>query len=385
VKIRRLAPDERYKRVQWMLDYYEGSKRIRKFFKSKAEAEAEAGEKKEQHKHTGQSWLELTPEERSDLMHVVAESRERKVTIRQVWEAYKNGKLDATPMQRLTLQQAITETIKWRRGENLRERYLKELEAYLKKFASGRNAMFIDQVGVEAIQQWFDGRNEALSTKRANIGRLGSMFDVAWKHGVIKENPCLKLPTVKLRQGPPKIFMPEQAANILRIARCKTPGLLPYLALGIFVGVRPEELEKLKFGDLDLKHGTVTIDAAAAKTSRRRRVPLHPTAQEWLKVCKFGEPSASIVPKKVTLRRYRRKLRDASKVDWGQDILRHTAGSYLLALHKNAHEVSNMLGNSARILERHYKDLVTASDCEKFWALTPLKVKKEKSHDKTET
>ncbi len=359
-----------------MLDYYEGRKRVRKFFKSKAEAEAEAGEKKEQHKHVGQSWLELTPEERSDLMHVVAESRERKVTVRQVWEAYKNGKLDATPIQRWTLRQAIIETIKWRRGENLRERYLKELEAYLKKFAAGRSEMFIDQVGVEAIQQWFQGRNEALSTKRANIGRLGSMFDVAWRQGVTKENPCLRLPTVKLRQDPPKIFTPEQAAKVLKIARRKTPTLLPFIVLGLFVGVRPEELEKLKWGDWDAKHGTITIDAAAAKTSRRRRVTLHATAQEWLKVCKVGKPGALIAPKKVTLRRYRRKIRDTAKIEWGQDVLRHTAGSYLLALHKNAHEVSNMLGNSARILERHYKDLVTASDCEEFWALTPQTVKK---------
>jgi integrase len=378
MKIRRLPPDPRYKRVQWMLDFYEGPKRIRKFFKSKAEAEAEAGEKKEQHKHTGQSWLELAPEERSDLMHVVAESRERKVTIRQVWEAYKNGKLDAMPLQRLTLQAAITETIKWRRGENLRERYLKELEAYLKKFATGRNDMFIDQVGVEAIQQWFSGRTEALSTKRANIGRLGSMFDVAWKQGVIKENPCLKLPTVKLRQGPPQIFTPDQAAKILRIARLKTPALLPYIVFGMFAGVRPEEMEKLTWGDVDATHGTITIDAASSKTSRRRRVTLHATAQEWLKVCKSGKADALIVPAKVTLRRYRRKIRDASEIEWGQDILRHTAGSYLLALHNNAHEVSNMLGNSARILERHYKDLVNETDCQKFWGLTPKQVAKEK-------
>jgi hypothetical protein len=58
---------------------------------------------KTQHKHTGQSWRELTPEERNDLMKAIAEAHDSKVTIRQIWEAYRNGKLDATPMQRCTI------------------------------------------------------------------------------------------------------------------------------------------------------------------------------------------------------------------------------------------------------------------------------------------
>jgi integrase len=202
------------------------------------------------------------------------------------------------------------------------------------------------------------------------------MFDVAWKQGYIKENPCLKLPTVKLRQEPPKIFTPTEAKKILKISRRKTRGLLPYIVLGMFAGVRPEEMEKLTWGALDTKHGTITIDVAAAKTSRRRIVPLHATARAWMKLCKAGKPTALILPPKVTLRRYRRKIRDAAKIEWAQDILRHTAGSYLLALHKNAHEVAVMLGNSARILERHYKNLVNETHCKAFWALTPQAIAK---------
>jgi len=382
MKIRRLEPgsgsQSRYKRIQWVLDYYEGPKRIRKFFKSKGEAEAERDTVKGQVKHTGQSWIELTPEERSDLMHVVSEARERKVTIRQVWEAYKNGKLDAAPMKRISLKDAITETIKWRRGENLRERYLHELEGYLKKFAMGRNDMFLDQIGVAEIQTWFDGRTEALSTKRANIGRLGSMFDVAWKQGYITENPCLKLPTVKLNQTPPQIFTPDEAKKVLKIARKKNPTALPYVVLGMFAGIRPEEMEKLKWGDIDTKHGTITVDAATSKTNRRRSVHLHATAQEWVKLFKRGKDSELLFPVKITLRRQRRNIRDSAGVEWGQDVLRHTAGSYMLALKKNAHEVALELGNSARILERHYKDLVNETDCGKFWALTPKEVAKRR-------
>jgi len=372
MKIRKLDRRQHGRnRVEWILDYYEGPKRIRKWYPSKGQAEAAAEEIKQQHRHSGQSWLELTPEERNDLMLASAEARQRNVTLRQVWEAFKNGKLDATPMERCTLQRAIAETLEWRRGENLRERYLKELEHYLRRFALGRMEMFIDQVGVAQIQEWFDRRNEALSTRRANIGRLGSMFDVCWKKGYLKENPALRLPTVKLRQEAPAIFTPEQAKALLRVCAQKAKALLPYVTIGMFVGVRPEEMEKLRWSDIDLRHATLRIDVATAKTSRRRIVPLHSTAQAWLKTQKNGDADNLVLPPKATLRRYRRQLRDAAGIEWKQDIMRHTAGSYLLALHRNPHEVSMMLGNSARILERHYKDLVNATDCKAFWALTP--------------
>src|SRR5438270_12425074 len=106
MKVRRLdRRDKGYTRIEWVLDYYEGPKRIRKFYKSKGDAEAAEDEIKQQHKHTGQSWLELTPEERNDLMLVCSEARQRNIGVRQVWDAYKNGKLDAKPLQRCTLKQ----------------------------------------------------------------------------------------------------------------------------------------------------------------------------------------------------------------------------------------------------------------------------------------
>jgi integrase/recombinase XerD len=313
-------------------------------------------------------------------MNVIAEARDRKVTIRQVWEAYRNGKLDATPMQRCTLGDAITETMKWRRGENLRERYLKELEAYLRRFAFGRTEMFMDSIGVAQIQEWFDSRNEALSTKRANMGRLGSMFDVAWKQGYIKENPCLKLPTLKIRKEAPTVFTPAQMRAMLNEAhqrRKQTPAMLSYLVLGSFIGIRPEEMEKLTWGDIDMTHNTVRVDVATSKVSKRRITPIHPPAKEWLKLVKRGAADELVLPAEITLKRYRRKLRDAASLGkWHQDIMRHSAASYLLALHGDAGKVALWLGNSARTLERDYKQLVNATDCADFWKLTPGEVLK---------
>ncbi len=75
---------------------------------------------------------------------------------------------------------------------------------------------------------------------------------------------------------------------------------------------------------------------------------------------------------KVTRRRW---LGQACRVlgipAWPQDVMRHTAASMLLARHKDAGRVAHMLGNSARILETNYKQLVNDSDAAAFWAFLP--------------
>lgn len=368
MRIRKL---ERRKRAEWIVDYYSGGKRIRKWFRSKALAEAESEALKEQKRTCGAAWVELSPAERSDIMLLHAEARREGVTLRQIWEAFKTGKLDTVPMQRRVLREAIKETIEAKRAENLRERYVNELENYLLNFAAGRNEMFVDRIGVAEIEQWFDQRMEALSTRKSNLGRLGAMFDLCWRRGYIKENPVLRIPAPRLEQVPPKILVPEQAKRLLRTCRKHKPAVLPWLVLGMFAGVRPEELTKLRWRDLDLAAGLVTVDAAASKVRRRRHAPLHETAIAWLKICKPGKPDTEITPPPVTLRRARHLLQEKAKLTWSHDLLRHTAASYLLALHLDAGKVASWLGNSARVLESRYKELVKPESCRMFWALTP--------------
>src|SRR5580765_9008065 len=154
MKVRKLDRRHKgYSKVEWLLDYYEGPKRIRQWYPSKAQADAAMGELKHQHRETGQTWLELSPEERNGLMSIYAEAKTEGITLRTVWEAYKTGKLDATPMQRRTLAQAITETMEAKRTENLRERYLGDLESYVPRFPQGRSEIFVDQIGVDEIEK----------------------------------------------------------------------------------------------------------------------------------------------------------------------------------------------------------------------------------------
>lgn len=373
MKVRRL--DRRgkgYKRIEWLLDYYEGPKRIRKWYKSKGEAEAAMDEIKGQHKVAGQSWIQLSPEQRNELMTIYAEAEREKISLRTVWEAYKSGNLDAAPMQRRTLKDAITETMEAKRAENLRERYLGDLENYLTRFAAGRMEMFVDKLGVADIEKWFAERGEALTTRKSNLGRLGSMFDVCFRRGYIKDNPVLRVASPKLDKGAPERFTADEAKILLHEAK-QRPASLGYFVLALFAGIRPDELVTLKWSCVDLKAKTVHITGEQSKVRHHRDVPLHDTAVAWLKTI-TREPDEMIAPPKITLRRHRRALR-GKLGKWPQDVLRHTAASFLVELHTSKALVAKWLGNSERTLDRNYLTPVSADECKKFWALTPKAVK----------
>ena len=375
MKVRRLdrrSTDPRYKRIEWLLDYYEGGKRIRKWYPSKGQAEAAMDEIKGQHKVAGQSWIQLSPEQRNELLGIYAEAEREKISLRTVWEAYKTGKLDAAPMQRRTLKEAITETMEAKRTENLRERYLGDLEAYLTRFANGRMEMFIDKIGVADIEKWFSERGEALTTRKSNLGRLGSMFDVCFRRGYIRDNPIVRISSPKIDHGTPERFTADEAKTLLLEAK-QRPASLGYFVLALFAGIRPEELTALKWSSVDIKSKLVRIEGVQSKVRHHRDVPLHDTCVAWLKTIERNADDM-IAPPDVTLRRHRRALREKLG-KWPQDVLRHTAASFLVELHTKKELVAKWLGNSERTLDKNYLSQVRPDECKKFWALTPKGLK----------
>jgi len=62
----------------------------------------------------------------------------------------------------------------------------------------------------------------------------------------------------------PCVFAPDEVARLLSVSTEKDPKLLPYLTLGLFSGIRPEEIMRLNWGDIT-EHG-INISGHKAKT-----------------------------------------------------------------------------------------------------------------------
>ena len=60
------------------------------------------------------------------------------------------------------------------------------------------------------------------------------------------------------------------------------------------------------------------------------------------------------------------------EIGWPHNVLRHSYISYRIAVVQNAAQVALEAGNSPTIIFKHYRELVTKEDAEKWFSLMPI-------------
>ncbi|MEN9575656.1 MAG: hypothetical protein RL514_3511 [Verrucomicrobiota bacterium] len=262
---------------------------------------------------------------------------------------------DAVP-----LEVAIARLLEAKRAANLRPVYLKSLAGYLARFAKGREGRTVDTVTTAEVEE-FLAQFKNPNSRATWLNRVSTLFAFCVRRDYLAKNPCDRLERVTIDRVAPFVLSPAQAQALLKLA----PTVLrPYVILGLFVGVRPAELLKLDWRQVCLETKTLTV--SEAKTRRRRIVPLHAKAVALLAACPLR--SGKVSPSNSTVRRFKRvAARALGLTGWPSDLLRHTAASYLLALHGDAGKVATMLGNSSAILLSHYHQPVKEAECAEFW------------------
>lgn len=355
----------------WILEVgYVDGKRKRQYFEKKTDAQSALANLKTQKKRAGDYWISLKPDEKLDAAEIIMKAKSAGMSLADVWNKHVSG--GGKQIVLVPISKAIEETIRSKNVEMCRPRYVDGLSSYLKMFAQGRESMPIAQITTKDIENWFAGRKESPAVRNANLGRLSSMFSISVKNGWCASNPCDSVVKPKVERKAAEILTLAQVARALLWTSKNRPRMLAYLVLSVFCGVRPEELEKLGWDAIKESGGksVVVVSAEASKVRQRRITTIEPAGIRWLALAK--SIGSAIPVATSTRKRYIHDLRDSIRLEhWTQDILRHTAASHLLALRKDAASVALELGNSASILLRHYRALVSDNESERFWALIP--------------
>jgi len=286
--------------------------------------------------------------------------------------------------KRITVRNALPEYEAAKGREGIRERSLEENLSVIRKLPSGR---FLDTFLPEEIEEII--RCGVATTFNTQRGRMSSFFSWAVQNGYRTDNPIDRIPAAKVDAGEPEAFTVDQCKRILRAASAVRNGaFLPYSVLALQAGLRPEEIKRIEWADINLEDAEITVGGKAAKTRRRRIVELDNSAVDWLKSCQgsalvpeafrdvFNEVKtvAGFAPDKSKAKRLRKKYKVDKKTkleEWIRDGLRHTAISMHLAKHGDENATASWAGNSPRIIHAHYKGLVRKTEAAAFWAITP--------------
>ncbi len=171
----------------------------------------------------------------------------------------------------------------------------------------------------------------------------------------------------------------------------RTVGMLPAIILGLFCGLRTEELKRLDWQNIHLEGNKpyVSLGSEITKKRRKRNVEIPENAKEWLLTCQKAEgPVGEHLHITDFDKRFRKVIQEAGfghwKVDaktkkkvwhseWKENYMRHTYGSALYAKTNDSMLVSSQLGHKTDdVLFAHYRELMTGEIAESYFNLLPL-------------
>ena len=262
---------------------------------------------------------------------------------------------------------AVAEMLSVKAARGASERYLRDLRGRLNKFAAAfqKDAR---NVTTPEIQAWLDSQKLGTQSYANNRRVLSVLFEFCVARGYASDNPVARVENVKVHNREIQIFTPSEVSKLLSAA---SSDFLPTLALGAFAGLRSAEIERLEWSAIDLKAGHIVVGADAAKTASRRIVPIAGNLAEWL------APYAERTGKVWTggwLYKAQQDTANAAGVTWKKNGARHSFASYSFALCADAGRVAGYCGNSPAVIHRHYKQLCTPADAQKFFSIKPAAV-----------
>ncbi len=268
----------------------------------------------------------------------------------------------ASPMPARATLAVMSEMLESKRCANRREFYIKSLRYYLTRFAETNPILTaVTTADVEALL----AKYPVPSTRAGWLNRINTLFSFALKREYIEKNPCAKVERGTIEHRVPRILTPAEARVVY--AACPQASRA-WVVLCLWCGLRPSEAALINWEDINLERGTVTV--RISKVRRFRIVTMTERANALLRP--LVKPAGCVAPHATTLRRAVRQMRCALNLArWPQDIMRHTAASYHLALTGDASKVATSLGNSPQILLTHYNGVASLDDAKDFFKVTP--------------
>ena len=282
-----------------------------------------------------------------------------------------------------TLDEVAKEFLKSRRAMGVRPRTLTQYESYLRTIGEQFGNRPISEVRSGEIEEWLAESDWSKRTRNNYVSTLSTLFIFASDRDYCLGNPAEKIPRAILDDSAPGILTVQQVVKLLKVTREEDPGMLAYVAIGLFAGLRRSELCALEWSEVDLQARTIEVKGVKAKTRQRRIVTISDTLAEWLALAPKSPHPAPSRNEDVCSERLKNLcserldkggslIRKAIVNDWPHNALRHSFGSYHFAQYRDENRTAAEMGNSPAVVFRHYRALVKRAAADAFWTLRPV-------------
>jgi integrase len=309
--------------TKWMVRWKPpgAPKATRHYHNTKKEAETEQQTVQAQTSQARDAWAAWPAEKRNEIVALAAEAEHRGYTLQAATEFYWANRdlahTDTTQLRAL-VQEAHLAGVELRQAfdfyqahRDIAESTMKVGEAYrlfmtemesrligkkgmegyryiVGKFLDPRKDVPVSSVTRDDCMNWLTDGNRSPSTFNSYLASLHTFFKWCADTGKIKKAPTATIEKINKRRMPnhdqaPVFLSLIQVGRLLKATLEKQPGLIPYVTVGLFGGLRPDsEASKLPACDVGVSEGKVLVRGTNAKDRQRRYVTIHPTLKAWL-------------------------------------------------------------------------------------------------------
>lgn len=209
---------------------------------------------------------------------------------------------------------------------------------------------------------------------------LHGLFEFALRRQWCDKNVVKLIEKCKVIEKEIKPLSLTEAKKLLKTSQLpKYRDCSASVGLLLFAGIRPREVRRLEWRDIDLEENSITIRSQCSKTGGVRQVEICPALKNWLTHSRnqnlqyLGENS--LVEQKICPENFSRKwktIRDSSgfKGIWVQDVLRHTYASHHAKRFKDLPRLQlNMGHRDQSLLRSRYVNMsgITTADARAFF------------------
>ena len=211
-----------------------------------------------------------------------------------------------------------------------------------------------------------------VSASQFNKGRtmLHGLFEFALRREWCDKNPIKRIERRKVVEKEIQPLKLSETKRLIKTAQNESSECAVVAALLLYTGIRPREVRRLTWRDIDTEEKTITVRSQCSKTGGVRQVEIPPVLNRFLIAHSSEFKEGKICPTDW-LRRWR-KIRDNSgfRGRWVQDVLRHTYASFHAKRYADLPRLQlNMGHRDLSLLRSRYVNMrgITKSDAKSFF------------------
>lgn len=184
------------------------------------------------------------------------------------------------------------------------------------------------ELSVAECEEWLNAAfhtNPQFNKARA---MLHGLFEFAIRREWCDKNPIKRIERKKVVEKEIKPLKLSETKQLIKTAQRESPVYAVVAALLVYTGIRPREVRRLTWRDIDTEEKTITVRSQCSKTGGVRQVEIPPVLNRLLITHSRELKEEKICP--TDWQRRWRKIRDNSgfRGRWVQDVLRHTYASF---------------------------------------------------------